>query len=398
MRIRASNLAVWGDGVLLQRLGTALGAAATALCLLAGCASRIDRVRLNQAQVVGTHNSYHLRSHDSLLKPLAHKAPDLARELDFSHRPLPEQLSRLGIRQIELDCFADPKGGMYAEPRGPKFAAVLGLPPVRNHDPEHRLRAPGFKIMHAQDVDYLSTVLTLVEGLRQVRTWSEQYPRHFPIFIYLELKDEQFYAALTRPLPFGEPEFEALEAEILSVFPRSQILTPDDVRGKEATLPEALRKHGWPMLKDARGKVVFGMINESPLRDLYLKGHPALQGRLLFVGVPPTHPAAAWMRVEDPIKDFGLIQGLVKAGFLVRTRSDAGSVEERTNDTRRRDRALASGAQFISTDYPEANLAFSPYAVQFEDGIVVRINPVTGDPSLRGVDLEKGTRGATHRQ
>jgi hypothetical protein len=61
-------------------------------------------------------------------------------------------------------------------------------------------------------------------------------------------------------------------------------------------------------------------------------------------------------------------------------------------------RALASGAQFISTDYPEANPAFSPYAVHFEDGIVVRINPVNGDPSLRGVDLEGGRRGAAHRQ
>ena len=63
------------------------------------------------------------------------------------------------------------------------------------------------------------------------------------------------------------------------MFPRQQILTPDDVRGKEATLPEALRKHGWPTLKAARGKVIFGMINESPVRDLYLKGHPALAGK-----------------------------------------------------------------------------------------------------------------------
>ena len=398
MKRRASNQAAQFYWVMLRRLRAAHWATLTALCLLAGCASRIDRVRINQAQVIGTHNSYHLRAHDSLLTPLTQRAPELARGLDFSHRPLPEQLSRLGIRQIELDCFVDPKGGLYAEPRGPKLAAALGLPPVPNHDPEHRLQAPGFKIMHAQDIDYFSTVLTLVEGLQQVRAWSEQHPRHFPIFIYLEMKEEQYLPMLSRPLPFGEPEFQALEAEILSVFPRSQILTPDDVRGKEATLPEALRKHGWPTLKAARGKVVFGMINESPVRDLYLKGHPALQGRLMFVGVPPTHPAAAWLRVDDPIENFGRIQELVKAGFVVRTRADAGGVQARTNDTRRLDRALASGAQFISTDYPEANPAFSPYAAHFENGIVVRINPVNGDPSLRGVDLEKGTPGATHRQ
>jgi hypothetical protein len=369
----------------------------TALCLLAGCATRVDRVRLNEVQVIGTHNSYHLRTHDSLLAALAKVAPDRAQGLDCSQRPLLEQLSRLGVRQIELDCFADPKGGLYANPRGPKLAATLGLPPVPDHDPEHRLRAPGFKVMHAQDIDYFSTVFTLVEGLQQVRTWSEQHPGHFPIFIYLEMKEEQFLPILTRPLPFGEPEFKALEAEILSVFPRQQILTPDDVRGSEASLPEALRKHGWPKLKEARGKVLFAMMNEGPARDLYLKGHPALAGRLLFVGVPPTDPAAAWLRVDNPVTGFDRIQELVKAGFLVRTRADAGTVEARANDPQRLDRALASGAQFISTDFPEANPAISPYAARLGEGLVVRINPVNGDPALRGVDLEKGSASATHR-
>ena len=122
------------------------------------------------------------------------------------------------------------------------------------------------------------------------------------------------------------------------------------------------------MLKAARGKVVFGMINEGSVRDLYLKGHPALEGRLLFVGVPPTHPAAAWLRVDDPVAHFSQIQELVKEGFLVRTRPDAYTVEARANDPHRLERALASGAQFISTDFPEADPAFSPYAAHLEGG------------------------------
>ena len=363
-----------------------------ALFVLTGCTTPANRVRINQAQVIGTHNSYHLRGHESLRKLMATYAPDLARELDYSHRLLAEQFSRLGIRQIELDCFADPQGGLYAEPRGPKAAAALGLPPVPDHDPEHRLRAPGFKVMHVQDIDYFSSVLTLKVGLQQVRAWSEQHPRHFPIFILLELKEDRPIPQLTQPIPFDERELDALEAEILSVFPREKILAPDDVRGKEPSLPEALRKHGWPTLKAARGKVMFGMDNKSAVRDLYLKGHPALEGRLIFVSVRPTHPAAAWMKENNAIEDFDRIQELVKSGFLVRTRADSDTAEARRNDTRRRDQALASGAQFISTDYPEPNPAFSPYAVHFENGIVVRINPVNGDPSLRGMDLETGRR------
>ena len=363
-----------------------------ALFVLAGCTTPADRVRINQAQVIGTHNSYHLRGPESLRKLMANYAPGLAQELDYSHRPLAEQFSRLGIRQIELDCFADPQGGLYAEPRGPKAAAALGLPAAPDHDPEHRLRAPGFKVLHVQDIDYFSTVLTLKEGLQQVRAWSDQHPRHFPIFILLELKEDRPLPQLTQPVRFDERELDALDAEILSVFPREKILAPDDVRGKEASLPEALRKHGWPTLKAARGKVMFGLDNSGAVRDRYLKGHPALAGRLMFVSVRPGNPAAAWMKENDAIDDFDRIQDLVKRGFLVRTRADSGTFAARRNNTRCRDQALASGAQFVSTDYPEPNPALSAYSVRFENGIVVRINPVNGDPSLRGMDLETGRR------
>jgi hypothetical protein len=86
---------------------------------IAGCStpSPTAGVRLNQIQVIGTHNSYHLRADDSLMKLIAAPDPQAARDLDYSHRPLREQLSQLGIRQLELDCYADPEGGnlIYCE-------------------------------------------------------------------------------------------------------------------------------------------------------------------------------------------------------------------------------------------------------------------------------------------
>ena len=48
------------------------------------------------------------------------------------------------------------------------------------------------------------------------------------------------------------------------------------------------------------------------------------------------------------------IDALVKQGYLVRTRSDENTEQARTDDTTRRDLALSSGAQMISTDYPQA--------------------------------------------
>jgi hypothetical protein len=360
------------------------------LCAGGGCTSSrpAASLRLNQVQVIGTHNSYHQRAHESLRTLLAQRFPQEAQGLDYTHPPLAEQLSRLGVRQIELDCYADPKGGLYAEPRGVKWAAAAGLPAVPNHDPDGRLRRPGFKVMHVQDIDYFSSALTLVDGLQQVRNWSIQHPRHVPVFILLELKDDRPDPELTEPVPFRVQELEALEAEILTVFPRKEILTPDDVRGRESSLPAALRKHGWPKLDAVRGKVMFGMDNGGTVRDVYLKGHPALERRLLFVSVAPTNPAAAWMKENDPVADIQHIRDLVKAGFLVRTRADADTLEARRNDTGRRQKALASGAQFISTDYPEPNPRFSAYSVQFENGIVARTNPVTADPGLGARDWE----------
>jgi hypothetical protein len=358
--------------------------------LLAGCStpSPTAGIRLNQIQVIGTHNSYHQRTDDSLVKLIAKSNPQAARDLDYTHRPLREQLFQLGIRQLELDCYADPDGGRFARPIGPIKAGEAGLAVPPSNDPEGKLLKPGIKVLHIPDIDFGTSALTLVDGLREVRSWSLEHPRHIPIFILIELKDENLGAGFTRTLPWGQADLAELEREILSVFPRDAILMPDDVRGAARTLPEALRQHGWPLLDAVRGKVLFGMDNEGREREEYLMGHPALEGRILFVSVPPTNPAAAWMERNDPIKDFLEIQNLVKAGFLVRTRADEPTEQARANDTKMRDHALASGAQYISTDYPEPNPNFSPYHVQFENGHVARINPVNGPDNLGDENIE----------
>lgn len=369
-----------------------LGLLAVASLILAGCAapSPTAGLRLNQIQVIGTHNSYHQRAHDSLMALISRRNAEDAQSLDYSHPPLTEQLTREHIRQIELDCYADPEGGRFAHPLGPGAARAAGLPPVSSNDPRGELLKPGIKVMHIPDIDYGTSALTLVDGLSEVRSWSRAHPRHVTLFILLELKDETLGPTFTQALAWRLPELQELEREILSVFPRNEILTPDDVRGNAASLPEALRQHGWPLLDSARGKVMFGMDNEGRERDLYLQGHPALQGRLLFVSVPPENPAAAWMKRNDPITGFDEIQSLVKQGFLVRTRSDVPTVQVRANDTRMRDRALASGAQFVSTDYPEPDPKLSPYCVQFPRHQIVRSNPLVGAPDLADMDLESG--------
>src|SRR5689334_15762963 len=85
-------------------------------CLLSGCITEKGKsdLRLNQIQVIGTHNSYHLRAPESLRTLLKSKAPEEANGLDYEHPPLSQQLDN-GIRQVELDCFADPDGGRFSK-------------------------------------------------------------------------------------------------------------------------------------------------------------------------------------------------------------------------------------------------------------------------------------------
>ena len=134
---------------------------------------------------------------------------------------------------------------------------------------------------------------------------------------------------------------------------------------------------------------MFALDNEDALRDLYLDGHPALRGRLLFASVAEPHPAAAWFKINDPIARLRPDPPLVAAGFLVRTRADADTSAAPANDTSQRDKALASGAQFVSTDYPVPDPRFTAYRVEFPGRVVARSNPVSGNRDWDGVDLEK---------
>ena len=351
-----------------------------------------EPIRLNQIQVVGTHNSYHIAPTENVLRLAGPRGPEMGKGLDYGHRPLAEQFERLGVRQVELDLFADPVGGRYAKPAARQILARMGRDPGPDPDEGGRLREPGPKIFHIQDIDYRSTVATFSAALRQIRAWSAAHPRHVPILVQVELKEDPVLGLPTRPARFGASGLDAIDREIRAAFPDPTLLTPDDVRGDASTLPAALHARGWPPLDDVRGRVLFGLDVDGPTRDLYLADHPALAGRAMFVSVADDHPAAAWMIVNDPVKDFAEIERLVRAGFLVRTRADADTLQARRNDTTQRDKAFASGAQFISTDFPEPRPEFSAYQVRLPDQFVARSNPLIGPKLTPDVDLESSTR------
>lgn len=352
---------------------------------LLGCAATPPSVTLpiNHIQVIGTHNSYHVGIAPEEAVLWKKNNPRLYALLDYHHPSLTRQLES-GVRQLELDVYADPQGGLYAHPYGPNLVEAAHLPPDPPFDPAGLMTRPGFKVMHVNDVDYRSVCQPFVACLREIRDWSHAHPDHVPVYILVETKQTAVklpFPSVT-PLRFTSGVFDSLDAEIRSVFPSNEMLTPDALRGTATTLPQALGTAGWPSLAAMRGRVVF-LMDQRVQESAYVDGHPALRGRAMFTNATPGAPDAAFTEVNVPGPAIG---DLVKRGYLVRTRSDDGLAEARANDTRRRDAALASGAQIVSTDYPAAEPASSGYSVSLS-GPAARCDPTFAGPCPAG-DLE----------
>jgi hypothetical protein len=333
-------------------------------------------LKLNQIQIIGTHNSYHAGIAPNESRIWQAKYADAYKGLDYQHQPLPQQFDS-GVRQIELDVYADSKGGLYAHPSGPAMVAAAKLPPDPEFDPNGVMNKPGFKVMHVQDVDYRSTCQPFTACLEQVRQWSHAHPGHVPIFILVETKQGKPRGELhlTEPEPFTASTFDALDAEIRSVFPPAELITPDQVRGQYDTLNQAVLAGSWPSLSSARGKVVF-LMDQRAVGPVYLAGHPALRGRVIFTNSEPGEPDAAFIeRNEGPAAD---IAGLVRKGYLIRARTDSDTKEARSNDTTVRDAMVSSGAQLLSTDYPVNEPARWPgsFVVTLPGKVVARCNPI----------------------
>jgi hypothetical protein len=348
------------------------------------CVNLSAQLRLNQIQVIGSHNSYHAGLAPSETAWLTKLNPKSADGLDYRHPSLDVQFS-MGVRQVEIDIYADVKGGRYAHPANLKLISEMGLPADPPFDPNGLFLKPGFKVMHAQDIDYRSNCQPFTGCLAVILNWSKAHPGHLPLFILIETKVGGGRSFQQTTEAFTSAIFDDLDKEIRSVIPADKMIVPDDIRGKHATLEEAVLKDGWPTLDSARGKVIF-LLDQRKAQADYVAGHPSLKGRIIFTNAEPGSPDAAFVEQNDPLKDPALIPGLVKKGYLVRTRTDADTVQGRSGDTKMRDAALASGAQILSSDYYFSEKAsWTGFSVNLPNGEVARCNPVTGPPNCAAI-------------
>lgn len=300
-----------------------------------------DVLRLNHLQTKSTHNSYHIETEDNTVG-----------EWRYTHAPLDVQLGTQGVRHVELDLRYD-------------------------------LNLEAFEVYHLPVLDEQTTCRKLTDCLRVLKNWSDAHRAHHPIVVQFEIKD-----AVPADEAGAESYFAALHEEILRVWPDDRILVPDEVQGDAPTLREAVLSKGWPTLGEVRGHVMFTLDDSGDARKAYTKNHTSLAGRILFADASPADPWAAIAILNDPIGEAAAIAEALAANMLVRTRADGdpGAVIE-TGSTIEREAAIASGAQFVSTDFP-AKVPEAEYWVEIPSGTPSRCNPVTAPSECSAEAIE----------
>lgn len=292
-------------------------------------------LRLNQVQMKGTHNSYHLRP-DEFVSAAA----------DYDMPPLDDQLTRYGVRAFELDLH-------WAHER--------------------------FEVYHRQG-DANSTCLAFADCIEILRAWSTAHPRHLPLIVLLELKTDTDTAG----------HLEELEALLADRWPREGVFTPDDFRWSSPSLKAALQDHGWPPLADVRGKAIFVLMATRDVLVTYAHDDAGLDGRRMF----PFSGDTVWRHGVfldyDVLTSAADIGYAVALGYMVRTRGD--DVPTAGDDYPARfQKALDSGAQLVFTDYP-APEASEGYDADMPGGTPARCDPVTAPPECAPELLENPSR------
>jgi hypothetical protein len=286
-------------------------------------------------QVIGTHNSYH-------------KAPTIAFDAShkYTHLPLDQQFAG-GVRAIELDLH---------------------------------LRSDGvFEVYHISIIDPNSTCATFDACLGVVATWSTAHPRHVPIFIWLELKDDTG----------GQPinDLVAIENVISKVFAREKLITAAWLKGSYGSPHERIATAGWPTLDDARGKVMFAIINRDDRTKAYAHDFTSLDDRLMFVNAAADQLTMSWASITkvDNVDQTDVIANAHAAHLIVATNVCAVNMSD-DQCTMLLSSGVSGGIHMLHDDLPFAVTGRAYHAAL--PGGSPGCNPVTAPAGCSANQLE----------
>ena len=385
-----------------RRAAIALAVTSIAACRCSGgavappetpCAKpeEIATLRLNQLQLVGSHNSYRRHTYQPIFDLIQWFGADRARGDQRRSRGTTttcrcaEQLTDYGMRALELDLFNDPAGGRFYERQGLQLRQRADRRPTSRScdEPGHEGAArPRLRLRDAPpDVR--------VRAARDRRRGATRIPRHLPLFIHIESK------AVDRRRRAHQPGVHGRGAVRRGGRRRAGHRDPVRVRAARASSRPtrcAARTRRWTRRSPPRAgrwsrRVAAGRCSSWKGRrsSPTWRARPASAGRLIVRAVDARRArtrrsCSATTRSADsqrsPIWS--------RRGYIVRTMADSSTVEARSGDRTRMNAAFTSGAHIVSTDYyrpdPRGNMpgsGWSNYAVALPGGGPARSNPVS---------------------
>jgi len=107
--------------------------------------------------------------------------------------------------------------------------------------------------------------------LEELGAWSRDRPTHHPVLVQLDLKWR---------LNFGDfPEYaEKLDSYLAAHLDNGRadtVYTPGEFLRGESTLGRAAGKHGWPLVRDLRGRFVLVLSGTASRKYRYIQSHTA---------------------------------------------------------------------------------------------------------------------------
>lgn len=276
-----------------------------------------NTLRLNEIQVLSTHNSYKTMPNMYISKPLEVLFGDKVRNGQYGMPYLTEQLDN-GIRGLEIDITK----------YGDDFILM--------HDPktDWRTNGPDFRL-----------------ALEEIKIWSDANVNHIPINIMLQVRSS--WTMFSHKIgAIEEADLVILNDMLEDVFGRDGIIRPEDVIGDRDNLREAVENDGWPQLSDCMGKVYFAMLFDQKTTEAqYVAIDPSfkIQNSFIFTKIHEMQDYSSIILADSPFAD-GL-NGLIDKNYLLRTRVDV----QHNHPIDRLQASITLGSTILATDYPVGN-------------------------------------------
>lgn len=284
-------------------------------------------VKINELKMLATHNSYKQGTTAATNVFYNYALPVLlGKKYDYTFDTITQQLN-YGIRSIEID---------------------LGKVKTDN----------GFEIRvyHNALTEAGSSMINFELGLKELKMWSDYNPAHLPVFVLVETKKGSFGAYES----FDEESLRYVD-NLLEEVLGDKLFTPADAIGNNGTFENLRKNNDYPTLKNMLGKFVF-LFHETYALDDYVSLDETAITQNMFIALstenseyssPEYMNRCLFLIINYPNveKEYAMIEQAVKDNFIVRTRLD----EYAMINSVRHDKAIESGANILSTDYPPAS-------------------------------------------